>query len=160
MSVPIPEDPERPSLGVGLRLEVGDLMLDAGARDLATVRGADTLAQALEGAVETQLGSDRLNVGFGFDRLAIGAFAHGVDSRRVYVKMQLVRTMSADRRVRDVRDVVFEDEARFAALAGVDAQTAQRIADAARRSREHMVHVVLETVAGDVLDLPLGGTGV
>jgi hypothetical protein len=66
---------------------------------------------------------------------------------------------TADRRVREVRDVVLEDEPRFAALAGLDAAAAAAIADAARRTREHTVHLVLETVAGDVLDVPLGGTG-
>jgi len=148
-----------PSLGVGLDLVDGDLVLDAGARDLAVARQEEMLVQALTGAVATQLGSDRMNASFGFDRLAIGAYAHGMDARRAYVKLQLVRALTADRRVREVRDVVFEDEARFAALAGIDEETARAIADATRRSREYTVHVTIETVAGDVLEIPIGETG-
>lgn len=149
-----------PSLGVGLELLDGDLVVDPATRDLALVREEEMLVQALTGAVATQLGSDRLNALFGFDRLAIGAYAQGLEARRAYVKLQLVRAMTADRRVREVRDVVFEDEARFAALAGIEEEVARAIADAARRSREHTVHVVLETVTGDVLEVPLGDTGV
>src|SRR4051812_1149563 len=102
-----------PSLGRSLRLDSGDLVFDPAHRDLSLVEQQDALRQALVLAVQTQIGSDRVNAGFGFDRLAIGAYAYGIDTRRQYVKMQLVKTVTAEPRVHDVREVFFEDDPRF-----------------------------------------------
>ncbi len=80
-----------PSLGRSLALDDGDLVLDGRSHDLALVAGADALGQALELAVATQTGSDPLNVRFGFDRLAISAYADDLTTRKEFLTMELVR---------------------------------------------------------------------
>lgn len=145
-------------LGSSLRLDSGDLVLDhSGA--LAVVTGTDALAQALVLSIETQLGSDRINSDFGFDRAAVGAFAYGIHTRKEYVKMQLVRCVGLDRRVKDVREAFFQDDPRFAELnPGMGTAAPEQIAAAARASRDHTVYVIVETINSDLLTLQAGGT--
>jgi hypothetical protein len=140
-----------PSLGRSLKLDQGDLVLDAATGDLALVEQQDALSQALVLAIQTQVGSDRINAGFGFDRLAVGAYAYDLDTRKQYVKMQLVKTVSAEQRVRDVREVFFQDDQRFFELQPSLAGSQQQIAAAARASREYTVYVIVQTLADDPL---------
>jgi hypothetical protein len=154
-----PSSPAAPfSLGSSLELDSGDLVLDDAGR-LAMVTGTAALSQALVLSIETQLGSDRINSGFGFDRAAVGAFAYGVHTQKEYVKMQLVRCVGLDRRVRDVREAFFQDDPRYAELnPGLDAAALEQIATAARASREYTVYVIVETINSDMLTLQAGGT--
>ncbi|MFF9428182.1 hypothetical protein [Streptomyces sp. NPDC014746] len=148
-----------PSLGRSLALDDGDLVLDPGSRDLALVVGAEALGQALELAVATQAGSDRLNIRFGFDRLAIGAYAHDLPTRKEHLTMELVRCLSSDRRVTDVREVFFDDDPRFLETGtDLDAETRLRSTAAARAERRSTVYAVVDTVAGAALTLRAGGT--
>ncbi|MFF3757506.1 hypothetical protein [Streptomyces sp. NPDC002185] len=148
-----------PSLGRSLALDDGDLVLDPGSRDLALVVGAEALGQALELAVATQAGSDRLNIRFGFDRLAIGAYAHDLPTRKEHLTMELVRCLSSDRRVTDVREVFFDDDPRFLETGtDLDAETRLRSAAAARAERRSTVYAVVDTVAGAALTLRARGT--
>lgn len=140
-----------PSLGRSLKLDQGDLVFDAADRDLTVVEQRDALSQALILAIQTQVGTDRINVGFGFDRLSIGAYAYGIDTRKAYVKMQLVKTVSAEPRVHDVREVFFQDDPRFFELRPALAGAEDQIVAAARASREYTVYVTVETIAGDPL---------
>ncbi|MFJ4647310.1 hypothetical protein ACIP6Q_27765 [Streptomyces bobili] len=147
-----------PSLGRSLAVDAGDLLIDERTGGPAMVEGVDALAQALVLAVETQLGSDRINTGFGFDRLAVGRYALGVHARKEYIKMELVRCLSADRRVADVREVFFQDDPRFDELRpGLDLAARERIAEATRSGRAYTAFAILETVAGDTLTLESGG---
>jgi hypothetical protein len=154
-----PSSPPAPfSLGSSLELDSGDLVLDDAGR-LAMVTGTAALSQALVLSIETQLGSDRINSGFGFDRAAVGAYAYGVHTQKEYVKMQLVRCVGLDSRVRDVREAFFQDDPRYAELnPGLDAAALERIAAAARASREYIAYVIVETINSDVLTLQAGGT--
>ncbi|MGW6915288.1 hypothetical protein ACWGB8_15940 [Kitasatospora sp. NPDC054939] len=153
-----PPEPGTPSLGRSLRADAGDLVIDELTGGPAMVEGLDALAQALVLTVETQLGSDRLNTGFGFDRLAVGRYALGVHARKEYIKMQLVRCLSADRRVTDVREVFFEDDPRFFELRpALDDAARERIVGVTRARRAYTVYVILETVAGSTLTLESGG---
>jgi hypothetical protein len=140
-----------PSLGRSLTLDQGDLVFDTANRDLTLVEQQDALKQALVLAIQTQVGSDRVNAGFGFDRLSVGAYAYGIDTRKEYVKMQLVKTVSADPRVRDVREVFFQDDPRFFELQPALASAQDQIVAAARSSREYTVYVTVETIAEDPL---------
>jgi hypothetical protein len=147
------------SLGRSLRLEAGDLSFDNVTGTLGEVEQRVALAQALELAIGTQLGTDRLNAQFGFDRLAVGAFAYGLHTRKEYVKMQLVRCVGTDRRVRDVREVFFSDDPRFFELRPDLGDAArQQIAAAVRASREYTVFVVVETVTSEPLTVEAEGT--
>jgi len=146
------------SLGSSLKLDAGDLVFDD-IGDLTMVTGTAALSQALVLSIETQLGSDRLNSGFGFDRAALGAYAYGIHTRKEYVKMQLVRCVGLDRRVKDVREAFFQDDPRYFELSpGLDAAAQQQIAAAATASREYTVYVIVETLNSDLVTLQTGET--
>ncbi|MFJ2089478.1 hypothetical protein ACIOEW_09425 [Streptomyces sp. NPDC087901] len=148
-----------PSLGRSLALDDGDLVLDGRSHDLALVVGADALSQALELGVATQAGSDRLNTRFGFDRLAIGAYAQDLPTRKEFLTMELVRCLSSDFRVTDVREVFFDDDPRYLELRpGLDEETHRREVAAAHAARVYAVYAVVDTVANTTLTLRARGT--
>jgi hypothetical protein len=149
----------QPSLGRSLQLAGGDLVFDDHTGDLVEVVELDALSQALQLAIGTQLGTDRLNAQFGFDRLAIGAYAYGLHTRKEYVKMQLVRCVGMDARVRDVREVFFSDDPRaFEQQPGLDPAARDQIAAAVRANREYTVFVLVETVTSQPLTVDAEGT--
>ncbi|MFE5590976.1 hypothetical protein [Streptomyces sp. NPDC056549] len=148
-----------PSLGRSLALDEGDLVLDEGSHDLALVVGADALSQALELGVATQRGSDRLNTVFGFDRLAIGVYAEDLPTRKQFLTMELVRCLSSDLRVTDVREVFFDDEPRYLELLpGLDEETHRREVAAAHAARVYAVYAIVDTVASTTVTLRARGT--
>jgi hypothetical protein len=148
-----------PSLGRSLKLQGGDLVFDPDTADLALVEDLETLKQALVLSIETQLGSDPINAGFGFDRVAVSAYANGIHARKEYVKLQIVRCVSADRRVSDVREVFFQDDPRFFELRpDLGEQAQNQIVATARASRDYTLYVIVETIASSTLTLPVGGT--
>lgn len=147
-------------LGRSLRMDDGDLALEAApGRPPAPgeVEGLAALAQALTLTVETQIGTDPLNVGFGFDFLAIGAGAHPPSARKEFLRMHLVRAIASDRRVKAIRELFFDDEPRYFELhPGVDPERhVQRV----RASRRFTAFVVLEARTGEDLTLTIGGLG-
>lgn len=143
-------------LGFTLHLDAGDLAVEhvegtVPATTLRELRGVDALAQALTLALETQLGSDPVNVTFGFDLRALGENPYGVRERREHVRLQLVRTVASDRRVRDIRELYFDDEPRFAELhVGVDLESQRTRVRASRRAT---ATIEIETIADDPLTL-------
>jgi hypothetical protein len=96
-------------LGHSLALVDGDLVLQDGR--LGEVSGQANLVQALALRVLTPLGSDQFNTGYGFD--AQNVFTQPATARTAQdlVSLNLVRTLSTDNRVREIRDVVFLDPA-------------------------------------------------
>jgi phage baseplate assembly protein W len=102
-----------------------------GRRDLRWVAGAACLAQDLELALTTALGSDLFNAGFGFDGLRAVAEETRPALVRERVRLAVVRTVRADPRIARVLDVVLTDARPAAPAAGraglrvrVDCQTA------------------------------------
>ena len=93
----------QPGLGHGLALVDGDLVLDGGT--LAEVRDLPNLVQALTLRVLTPFGSDVFNTGYGFDAATV--FTRPADARTVadLIRLNLVRTLATDARVREIRDV-------------------------------------------------------
>jgi hypothetical protein len=159
MTVPVVAPAGQPSLGRSLRLEDGDLVFDDHTGDLVEVEQVAALSQALQLSIATQLGTDRLNAQFGFDRLAVGAYAHGLHTRKEYVKLQLVRCVGLDPRVRDVREVFFSDDPRaFELQPGLDARARDRIVAAIRASRQYTAFVLVETITSQPLTAEAEGT--
>lgn len=146
------------SLGSSLQFDAGDLVFGNHTGDLAMVTGTGALSQALVLSLLTQLGSDRLNTAFGFDRTAVGAYTYGIHTQKEYVKMQLVRCVGLDRRVKDVREVFFQDDPRYSELnPGLGAAAQQSSATLARTSRDYTVYVIVETINSDLATLQAGG---
>jgi hypothetical protein len=153
-------------LGHSLKLEEGDLVLERPAGDaleLGRVRGVSALAQALRLTFETPLGSDPLNTAHGFDLLALGAHEYGVHTRKEYLKLHLVRVVGSDARIKEVRELFFDDEPRFFELhAGEFGSEQERDEHRSRvhASRRFTATLELETRAGDAVVLEVGGLSV
>lgn len=93
--------------GIGIRLDHGDIVLENG--ELTLVSGLPNLAQALQIRVLTPLGSDRYDTRYGFDYRAVFTTPAGAHEMRDLVRLNLVRTLSTDARVREIRDIQVRD---------------------------------------------------
>ena len=131
--------------GTSLALVDGDFLLDAG--DLARVSGRNNFFQALRVIVETPFGSDQVNVNYGLDIAAIFAVANSVRSIKDVIRLNLVKSLAADDRVREIREIVFDDEPDFALL--VPEFAPPDPGAAARHTRVWHAVIELTTVAGD-----------
>lgn len=130
--------------GFGLEVEDGDLVLENGA--LAQVSGKPNLLQALTLRVLTPYGTDRFNTAYGLDISRIFSHAETVRVVKELIKLNLVRTLSTDPRVRDIREIRFPgDEA--------DDDVVQAEARAERRRRFWRVEVVIDTVDDQTVSL-------
>src|SRR5215472_8777478 len=86
----------------------GDFRLVNG--DLAPVSGTDNFAQALQVIVETPFGSDQINVTYGLDVAAIFTVAASVSSVKDLIRLNLVKSLGADNRIREIDQILFDDE--------------------------------------------------
>jgi hypothetical protein len=141
------------ALGHSLRLDDGDLAFAD--HELVEVHGRDNLVQALVLRVLTPLGSDPFATTYGLD--VRNAFTQPVATHVVkeLIKLNLVRTLSTDPRVREIRDIVFPDDpANVAANPALDAEAARR----RRQSRLWAVVVTIIDADGETrtLDLTIG----
>jgi hypothetical protein len=93
------------SLGRGLLIDEGDLVIEGGS--LVEVNGLSNLIQALTLRVFTPFGTDIFSPTYGFDLSAIFSGSLNTRARQDLISLNLVRTLSGDRRVREVRDIQF-----------------------------------------------------
>jgi hypothetical protein len=139
--------------GTSIALVDGDFRLVNG--DLALVSGTANFGQALQVIVETPFGSDQINVAYGLDVAAIFTVAASVSSVKDVIRLNLVKSLSADNRVREIDAILFDDEAGFAALApefaGGDPGAT------ARHGRVWHAVIALTTVAGSQQQLVVSG---
>jgi hypothetical protein len=139
--------------GMGIALVDGDFTLVNG--DLALVSGTANFGQALQVIVETPFGSDQINVTYGLDVAAIFTVAASVNSVKDVIRLNLVKSLSADNRIREIDEILFDDEPGFAALApefsGGD------FGSTARRSRVWHAVIALTTVAGSQQQILVSG---
>jgi hypothetical protein len=142
-------------LGRSLLMEEGDIVFEdiAGQSRLREVIGKPNLMQALELRVLTPLGCDRFNTLYGMDFAQIFGSADGLRMTRELIKLNLVRTLGTDRRISDVRDIVFQDDETYLAAHPDISREELR---AARVGRRWEVEVVLETAAAGEVALRLG----
>lgn len=131
---------------------VRDIRLETTARgtDFAVVRSLDNLAQDLEVAFTTLLGSDVFNTGFGFDGLNAVAEETSRILMRERIRMSVIATLRQDPRVQRIVDVKLDD-GRLEAGTPDDAER-----QALRASRTMLVKVEFETISGDHAVVRLG----
>jgi hypothetical protein len=139
--------------GTSIALADGDFTLVNG--DLAPVSGLDNFGQALRVIVETPFGSDQVNVNYGLDIAAIFTAANSVRSIKDVIRLNLVKSFATDNRVREIREIVFDDEPDFPVLAPELAGTDPG-ATARHRRVWHAV-IALTTVAGDQRQILVSG---
>lgn len=113
-------------------------------RDVALVAGGDNLAQALRVALLTPLGSDLLNVRFGFDGLR--ALSQPFDHLMLedILRLAVIRTVGNDRRIKRILDVALE-------MPEDEEERAEFV-----QHRRWTVRVDARTVLGDAIRLALG----
>ncbi|MEV0449279.1 hypothetical protein [Streptomyces sp. NPDC050600] len=104
MPPPAPLEP----LGHSLLLDDGDLVVRG--TGLAEVRGLANLVQALTLRLLTPYGSDRCDHRYGLS--AGEAFTHPGGARvlKDLLRLEIVRTLAADPRVREIADVVLTED--------------------------------------------------
>ena len=136
--------------GYSLALIDGDIVI-AGAQ-VVMIAGLPNLAQALQLRVLTPFGSDPINVTYGLD--VRDAFTEPGNLRMVkdLIRLNLVRTIGTDPRVRDIRSILFQDEPEY--LAQHPELSADMVRDA-RRRRAWQVEVIIETIDGTQATVPL-----
>jgi hypothetical protein len=139
--------------GTSIALVDGDFTLVNG--DLALVSGTANFGQALQVIVETPFGSDQINVTYGLDVAAIFTVAASVSSVKDVIRLNLIKSLSADNRIREIDEILFDDEDGFAALApefaGGDPGAT------ARHGRLWHAVVALTTVAGSRQQVVVSG---
>ena len=138
--------------GTSIALVDGDFRLVNG--DGAGLRHRQFRA-GLQVIVETPFGSDQINVTYGLDVAAIFTVAASLSSVKDVIRLNLVKSLSADNRIREIDEILFDDEAGFAALApefaGGDPGAT------ARRGRVWHAVIALTTVAGSRQQLVVSG---
>jgi hypothetical protein len=143
-------DPAPDPYGRSLALVDGDLVVDRGSGGLTLreIEGEPNLLQALQLRVLTPLGTDRFNIAYGLDTGQIFTAGGGVRMTKDLIRLNLVRTLGTDRRVRDVKDIVFMDDEEYRLLHALTEEDIRL----ARIRRTWAVDVVLELVpAGDLV---------
>lgn len=139
--------------GTSLALVDGDFVVVAG--DLALVSGRDNFGQALRVIIETPFGSDQVNVNYGLDIAAIFAVADTVRTIKDVIRLNLIKSLAADDRVREIIEILFDDEPGFAQLAPEFA--GGDVGATARRSRMWHAVIAVTTVSGSQQQLVVSG---
>jgi hypothetical protein len=141
------------ALGHSLLLADGDIAFaDHG---LVEAHGRENLIQALVLRVLTPLGTDPFATGYGLDVQHMFTQPVATHVVKELIKLNLVRTLSTDPRVSEIRDIVFPDDAEtVAANPALDA-------DAARiRRQSRLWRVAVTIIAVDqttqTFDLTIG----
>jgi hypothetical protein len=138
------------TFGHSLALVDGDIVFDddaaAGLRRLRVVADRPNLLQALQLRVLTPFGSDPFNVTYGLDVRQAFTRPGSVRLVKELIKLNLVRTLGTDRRVRDVREILFSDDPGYAAR---HLETGAATLRDERHRRFWQVEVILDTADGD-----------
>jgi len=143
------------AFGKSLQLTDGDLLFDQG--DVALIAGRDNFLQAMQVMIETPFGTDIFNVNYGFDILSILQSAQPINPIKELIRLNIVKSVSQDTRVREIKEVVFDDEARFFEI--LPGQNADEHRRARKTERRWQAIVVLETVSEGEVALRLDGIG-
>jgi hypothetical protein len=159
---------EQPSiLGRSVQLSRGDLSFVGG--DLAIIKDRENLLQAMKVMIETPFGTDIFNVNYGFDLLGNMCKPHSVSMIKELIRLNIVKSLSIDGRVREVKEVVFDDDPRYFELdPGEDAEKS-RLTPQDKAQERRKVHrdnrcwqalVILELFPEGEVSLKLEGAGI
>lgn len=147
---------EQPSvLGKSLQLVNGDLEFTNG--DLATVSDRDNLMQAIRVMIETPFGTDIFNVNYGFDLLNSISQPQNFRLIQELIRLNIVKSLNIDNRIREITEIVFDDDPRFFELnPQEDFAESRRIHKAERRWQ---AMVVIQTISAGEVAVRLEGVG-
>jgi hypothetical protein len=142
--------------GRTLALVDGDLQLAGG--DFAMVSGTDDLLQDLMVMMLTAAGGDIFNLNYGFDLLNALSSPVPPQSVQQIIRLNIVKSLSTDNRIRELKDVVFDDDPRFFGLSPQSDPVAR--AQARHSFRSWQAIVLLSTVTDTDLSVTLQGPGI
>ena len=154
-------------LGRGLQLSKGDLSFVDG--DLAIIKDRENLLQAMKVMIETPFGTDIFNINYGFDLLGSISIPHSVSMTKELIRLNIVKSMSIDNRVREVKEVVFDDDPRYFELDPGEDVEKSRLTPQDKAQEHHKVHkdtrrwqalVILELFPEGEVSLKLEGVGI
>lgn len=145
---------KKPSiLGNSLQLLNGDLQLADG--DFTLVSRLDNFIQAMTVMIETPFSKDIFNVNYGFDIMNIISKPQGIRMTKELIRLNIVKSLSLDNRVREILEIVFDDEPRFFEL---DPQeNAEESRQKHKKTRSWQAMVVLQTVSDNEVAFRLEG---
>ena len=159
-------EPAKPTtFGRSLQLANGDLLFED--TDLAMIDGRDNFLQAMQVMIETPFATDVFNVNYGFDVLNILVSPQTVGSAKALIRLNIIKSISHDNRVREIKEVVFDDDPRFFEISA-DQNPARKISSEQglaehrqirKTERRWQTIVVLETISEGEAALLLAGTG-
>jgi phage baseplate assembly protein W len=154
-------------LGRSLQVASGDLLFfdraeqEGGSsvekRDLALLVGRDNFFQSMQVMIETPFGSDIFNVNYGFDLLGVLATPQTVSFIKSLIRLNIVKSLSQDNRVREITEVVFDDEPRFVEI--LPDQNADENRRTRKVERRWQAVIVLQTISEGEVAMRLEGTG-
>ncbi len=141
--------------GRTLTLIDGDLQLVDG--DFTMVVGRDDLLQGLNVMIYTPFGSDIFNISYGFDLLNALSSAVPPHAIQDVIRLNIVKSLAIDNRIREVKEIVFDDDAHFFELSPQSGPIDR--GNARRNFRNWQAIVVLHTVLDTDVVLSLQGSG-
>jgi len=141
--------------GRTLALIDGDLQLVDG--DFTMVVGRDDLLQGLNVMIYTPFGSDIFNINYGFDLLNALSSAVPPHAIQDVIRLNIVKSLAIDNRIREVKEIVFDDDPHFFELSP-QSDPIDR-GNARRNFRNWQAIVVLHTVLDTDVVLSLQGSG-
>jgi hypothetical protein len=152
----MPTNLSKPTVfGRSLQLADGDLVFEED--DLATIAGRDNFLQSMQVMIETPFATDIFNVNYGFDLLSILGSAQSVRLSKELIRLNIVKSVSQDNRVREIKEVVFDDDPRFFEI--LPDQNADEHRRTRKSERRWQAIVVLETISEGEVALRLEGKG-
>jgi phage baseplate assembly protein W len=143
------------AFGRTLQLVNGDLAFENG--DFAMIEGRDNLLLAMQVMIETPFGSDVFNINYGFDLFSVMSLPQTVSSAKAVIRLNIVKSLSQDNRVREVKEIVFDDDPRFFEISPIENEPEHRRIRKTERRWQTMV--LLETISDGEVALRLEGTG-
>jgi hypothetical protein len=142
-------------LGRSFRLVGGDLsFID---NDIAPIVDRDNFLQALQVMIETPMGSDVFNVSYGFDLLNSISAPQSVSLIKDLIRLNIVKSLSLDDRIREIKEIAFSDEPRFFEISPeFEPEESRKLR---KQSRRWQAVVVLQTITEGDVALSLEGRG-
>jgi hypothetical protein len=145
---------DKPSIfGRSLQLVNGDLHFTN--NDLALIVGRDNFMQGIQVMIDTPLGTDIFNVSYGFDLLNILSQFNNLRFTKELIRLNIVKSLSQDNRVREILEIVFDDDPRFFELNPQENFEEHRKIRKAQRTWQAMV--VVETISEGEVAFQLTG---
>ncbi|MCP4259936.1 MAG: hypothetical protein GY774_20845 [Planctomycetes bacterium] len=140
-------------LGKSLQLLNGDLHLADG--DFTMVSGLDNFIQAMPVMIETPFSKDIFNVNYGFDLMNSISKPQGIRMTKELIRLNIVKSLSLDNRVREIKEIVFDDDPRYFELN--HQENAEESRRNHKRTRSWQAMVVLQTVSDNEVVFRLEG---